>query len=87
MEGERSLLHMIPHGPGRGELHSTTTSFAWHIEHNCTFDRLVRTTYTRIFACRTLYIGGGGYQPISFGGKNMKRGIEKGGNVKEKGRK
>jgi hypothetical protein len=26
----------------------------------------------------------GGYQPISFGGKNMKRGREKGGNVKEK---
>jgi hypothetical protein len=27
---------MIPHGPGRAELHSTPASFAWHIEHNCT---------------------------------------------------
>ncbi len=31
--------------------------------------------------------GGGKYQPISFGGKNMKRGREKRENVKEKGRK
>ncbi len=30
---------------------------------------------------------GGGYQPMSFGGKNMKRRREKGENVKEKGRK
>jgi hypothetical protein len=31
-------------------------------------------------------LGGGGYQPMSFGGKNIKRQGEKGGNVKEKGR-
>ncbi len=30
---------------------------------------------------------GGGYQPMSFGGKNMKSRREKGENVKEKGRK
>jgi hypothetical protein len=30
---------------------------------------------------------GGGYQPMSFGGKNMEKGREKGGNVKEKERK
>jgi hypothetical protein len=34
---------------------------------------------------RVLYIGK--YQPMSFGGKNMKRRREKGGNIKEKGRK
>jgi hypothetical protein len=28
-----------------------------------------------------------GYQPMSFEGKNMKRGKEKEGNVREKGRK
>jgi hypothetical protein len=28
--------------------------------------------------------GGGGYQPMSFGGKNVKSGSEKGKNVKEK---
>ncbi len=32
-------------------------------------------------------IPGGKYQPMSFRGKNMKRGREKGENVKEKGRK
>ncbi len=26
MEGDRYLLHMIPHGPGRAELHSTPHS-------------------------------------------------------------
>ncbi len=31
--------------------------------------------------------GGGKYQPMSFGGKNMKRRREKGGKCKEKGRK
>ncbi len=31
--------------------------------------------------------GGGKYQPMSFGGKNMKSGREKRKNVKEKGRK
>ncbi len=31
--------------------------------------------------------GGGEYQPMSFGGKNMKRRREKGENIKEKGRK
>jgi hypothetical protein len=43
---------------------------------------------------RGLYIGKypplwgrGKYQPMSFGGKNMKRRREKGENVKEKGRK
>ncbi len=43
---------------------------------------------------RGLYIGkyppppgGGEYQPMTFGGKNMKRRREKGENVKEKGRK
>jgi hypothetical protein len=30
---------------------------------------------------------GGKYQPMSFGGKNMKRRREKGENVEEKGRK
>ncbi len=34
---------------------------------------------------RSLYIGK--YQPMSFGGKNMKRRREKGENVKQKGRK
>ncbi len=46
-EGAMSLLHMISHGPGRAELHSTPASFAWHIEHNCTLDRSVRSACTR----------------------------------------
>jgi hypothetical protein len=51
VKGDRTLLHMIPHGPGRTELHSTPTSFAWHIEHNCTLDESVRTAYTQTFHC------------------------------------
>jgi hypothetical protein len=31
--------------------------------------------------------GGGGYQPMSFGRKNMKKGKKKGKNLKEKGSK
>jgi hypothetical protein len=44
------------------------------------------------YTARGLYIGkyprgGGEYQPISFGGKNMKRGREKGGKRKRKKKK
>jgi hypothetical protein len=55
VEGDRSPLHIISHGPGRIELHSTPASFVWHIDHDCTLDRSVRTGYTRIFSCRTQY--------------------------------
>jgi hypothetical protein len=46
-----------------------------------------------MYICRGLYIGkssppgGGKYQPMSFGGKNMKRGREKGGKCKRKRKK
>ncbi len=30
VEGGRSLLQMILHGPGLAEIHSTPASFAWH---------------------------------------------------------
>ncbi len=32
---------MIPHGPGRAELHRTQASFGWHIEHNCTLGDVI----------------------------------------------
>ncbi len=41
VEGGRSLLHMIPYGPGWAEIHRTPVSFAWHIELNSTLGRLV----------------------------------------------
>ncbi len=41
--GGRSLLHMVPHGSGRAEIHSTPTSFAQNIEPNCTLDGSVMT--------------------------------------------
>ncbi len=31
VEGGRSLLNMIPYGPGWAGIHSTPASFAWHI--------------------------------------------------------
>ncbi len=50
--GTGLALHIISHGPGRAEIHSTPASFVWHIEYNCTLDGSVRTAYTWIFSCR-----------------------------------
>jgi hypothetical protein len=52
VEGGRSLLHMIPHGPGWVEIHSAPASFARHIKHNCTVDRPMMITVHRLPLCR-----------------------------------
>ncbi len=45
------------------------------------------TVYPGVYILENTPLGGGEYQPMSFGGKNMKRGREKGGKCKIKGRK